>query len=1136
MFNEALGHTQTMANAKGVAHGATAYRLLLRGAPSVERCEGNRRSRLALGRRAMPLVAYVAIEGGAERARLAALLYPDSNEETARRNLRRLLFSLRDQFPGLLEDDAETVRLSPGVMVVLGADDAAEADGPTSTAPGLLGDTHHDDLPEFAAWLERQRELQQRHSSESLAARAEQHERAGELAQALVLAQQLSASAPHSEHALRRVMRLHYLRGDASAAIAAFEQSERWLKDELSARPSQETLTLLATIESAQAVVPAPVRSPIPASVMRPPRLVGRSTELQAMRAAWRASRAFLLLGEAGLGKTRLLGELAAEHDGALHVQARPGDAGIPYATLARALRALVERAPQVLDKAPRHEIVRVLPEVGDAPAAAREGQRLVLQRALAALLERAHPAGVSALMLDDLHFADDASLEMVQALAAQEPALPLAWGFAQRPGEGGAAAVALRDGLTEVHRLETIVIAPLGLAQMTELIESLGLAQLDAPRLASTLTRHSGGNPLFALETLKQGLIEQLDFDATPLPRPASIGALIERRLHSLPESTLALARVAAVAGVDFSIALAETVLGRRAVELASAWQALEQAHVLRDNAFAHDLVQDAVLRTLPAAVERHLHGAVAQYLEGGQFEPARIAAHWEAAACWQRAGECYREAAQRANYAARHREEAELLRHAVDCFERCDNAQGRFDAMSARVDALAQSNFGELALQEAGRLTEYAATDAQRVAAIRALVELKAHRGEHESAIDTAQEGLRIARAIGATAEAVRISCPLSGCLCLRMRGDEAIQLLRPLQAWVQEQPDDLLKIEFLEYLAMALDTVGRPSQAIEVREQALRAARAVGHRSKLGQSLSNVAVSYTKMGNPRRAREYSEQAVAMIRDDPGATGQSLSTIATLGRNCGDDAHYADALRLLKEALSGFEAAGTEFWIRVVQGWLAAVHAHLGQLARAQALLREDDRCLPGWLRASRRLVLVNCALDDGRPARGLIDEALGCVAPDERLYSAPVRLAALRIAAPSDALPELQAIEAEESSRQRWGLVLEARICRADTLRRLGRHTAAIAAVDAAFELMTDYSPFATYRPVVWLLAHRVFVEAGAPERLRAVLRDASDWIVFHALPRVPPEFRDSFLNRNPVNRELIRLARRERLLPI
>ena len=72
---------------------------------------------------------------------------------------------------------------------------------------------------------------------------------------------------------------------------------------------------------------------------------------------------------------------------------------------------------------------------------------------------------------------------------------------------------------------------------------------------------------------------------------------------------------------------------MGRRAVELANAWDELQQAQVLRDEAFAHDLVADAVLRGLPTAVARRVHAQCAGWLQAHQGEPARVARHWRGA-----------------------------------------------------------------------------------------------------------------------------------------------------------------------------------------------------------------------------------------------------------------------------------------------------------------------------------------------------------------------------------------------------------------------------------------------------------------------------------------------------------------------
>src|SRR5206468_2555661 len=110
---------------------------------------------------------------------------------------------------------------------------------------------------------------------------------------------------------------------------AAFERFERLLKDELGTRPSTETLDLLGTIERGRGAG-SRARSPTPIGLLRPPRFIGRQSELRRCDAAWMAGRVFLLRGEAGVGKSRLLSEFRADQPGTVLVSARPGDDNVP--------------------------------------------------------------------------------------------------------------------------------------------------------------------------------------------------------------------------------------------------------------------------------------------------------------------------------------------------------------------------------------------------------------------------------------------------------------------------------------------------------------------------------------------------------------------------------------------------------------------------------------------------------------------------------------------------------------------------------------------------------------------------------------------------------------------------------------
>jgi hypothetical protein len=196
-------------------------------------------------------------------------------------------------------------------------------------------------------------------------ARSRPFRKAGAIARGLVYAQRLAESNPLAEHAHRRLMRLHYLRGDRAAAIDVFERFEQCLKDEQGTPPSAETIELLATIERGGAALPAR-RAVVPASLIRPPRLVGRERELMALDHAWSARRTFLLVGEAGIGKSRLLQEFSAGRDGIVALRARPGDAGIAYAVLARLLRALLAEHALPLERGT---------PAGARPRAARAGR-----------------------------------------------------------------------------------------------------------------------------------------------------------------------------------------------------------------------------------------------------------------------------------------------------------------------------------------------------------------------------------------------------------------------------------------------------------------------------------------------------------------------------------------------------------------------------------------------------------------------------------------------------------------------------------------------------------------------------------------------------------------------------------------
>jgi hypothetical protein len=293
--------------------------------------------------------------------------------------------------------------------------------------------------------------------------------------------------------------------------------------------------------------------------------------------------------------------------------------------------------------------------------------QKLLLQALVEATLVDALAHGLQALCVDDLHFADEASVEFLQSLLQAEALAALHWGFAQRPAEAGGAAERAACGAREVARLETGVLQPLDLAQLADLVESIGLAELNAERLAPALLRHTGGNPLFALETLKDLVLSAMRGGRArrPLPQPVTVGALVERRLGQLSSEALRLVRVAALAGRSSAPSSPPTCSRRIRSTSPSPGASSSRRSVLRGGVFAHDLIFEAALASVPLPIARLLHKRIALHLAARAVLPERTAPHWAGAGEWQRAGEAYAAAARRAQGASQRS-------HEVDCWTR--------------------------------------------------------------------------------------------------------------------------------------------------------------------------------------------------------------------------------------------------------------------------------------------------------------------------------------------------------------------------------------------------------------------------------------------------------------------------------
>ncbi|MBX3600911.1 MAG: AAA family ATPase [Rubrivivax sp.] len=1060
-----------------------------------------------LERKAAAALAWLALAGPTPRRRLADLLWPAASEDAARNSLRQLLFKLRKAADAALVDGTEPLRLGQAWTV-------EPVDGE------LLAGWTYDDCPQFDHWLREARAASERQRMDHALQAIDADLEAGEFERALAASAALLQADALCEPVHQRQVQALYLAGRTHEALQAARGGVRLWRERLDAEPSPTFLQLLATVERAAAQAPAPQ---LTVAVLRPPRLVGRQRELELLAAARASGRVALVTGEPGQGKSRLLAEQAAAATGWRVLGCRPGDAGVPFGALARWLRALRAELPAALEPLPA-ALAHVLPEC--APAGAGRGGAGI-EAGLAEVLARATGAGLAGLALDDLHFADAASLELLAACMEAPSLSALRWTLARRPAEGDPALDRLADLLLDGGRLEPVRLEPLDVAGMRELLESLALPGLAGDELAAELWRATGGNPMFALETLK-ALIQQGVRAGSPLPRPPNVAALVERRLRQLSATALALARVAALAGPDFDATLAAHVLALPVLALADAWQELEAAQVLKDQAFAHDLIYEATLASVPAPVRRHARRGIAEYLATHDGEPARIAAHWLAAGEPARAAPHFVAAGRRAEAAARYGEARQLLEEAARCHELAADPAAAFDTRLALADLLMEAGGFAAAHQVLDALASGDADPDQRLRHVMQRMHVLVRDSQGDAAVALGEGALADPLLLeDATPRRVaELRWTLATCLRTAGRAEAALAQLALAEPLLAQSPDATWRCWFHSQRAIALSLLGQVGEASRSQAQSVAAAREVGRHRMLAGCLQNSATLATAAGQIVETLDLLDECLSLMAESGGADAFTLHVRVQRGRALVWLGRYRDALAVLEPLADGGPALPGHNRARVLAA-LAELWTHLGQPARCD-----------------RMMAAMAAAPDDdfGRQLNALLEEEITWLrlrppAPALAIAFEPARnptathLATARLLA-WRRQPEPGDLEALQRAGDGWrargeqGHALLADVIAAGWAARRGDREAAARHAARALESLRRLGAPGIYRPGLHLALVRATDEE--PALRERALRGGVEWVRNVARFHVPEAYRSSFLGENRVNRELLGLA--------
>ena len=1056
---------------------------------------------LPLSRKDAALLAVLALDGARARTALAALLWPTRTRERALGSLRQRCFRLaRSAGVPVVEGD-ETLRLAAGVALPSFEQQLADA---TPAADGeLLDGLAFDDSPALEQWLLAARERWRVQRAQALARIASRLEDAGRLADALHCAQRLARDEPLSDHAHRRLMRLHHLRGDLGAALEAYRAFAARLAAELGELPDDETAALAAALRLGTAPVRA--ATPLPVTLRRPPRLVGRGAAWAALARACDDGASVVVDGVPGIGKSRLLADAAAERartgTPVVAVEARTPDADRPYAVLARVLGALWfdPGAPcpgrgAALPAWARDELAALLPELGAAPPRV---DALRLARAVQFALADAGPALI---VIDDVQSADAASLEMLPSL--QRDAAPR-WWLGVRAGECPPALQAWLEASSAPRRVS---LAALSAPEVEQLLDDLALAHMRGPAWGAALARHTGGRPLFVLEILR-GLYESGSAAADPALALAAVAPgdstlqLVRTRLGRLAEAARQLAQTAAVVDTPLSADAAAQLLGGEPAGWFDAFGALEDAQWLDPDGRLHDLVRAAVLHAMPAGERRWRHARVAVWLDAGAAAAVQVARHWRAAGRDELAAPALLRAADEAQRTSRPREEARLREEAAQAWERAGEPAQAFDARRFDLPARVYSDGPIGAEPLVDRLEADAVTPAQRARARAARMHLHAVAGRPDLVLRVGHEALALAEA-AADPSALRFAGgDVAIALAEAGRTDDALALIERVRSTLR-QVSHAERQGYWSQRSHVLYRCSRLAECARALRSALALARQARDRREACTLMGNLAVVYGDLGRWNDAWRVVRDALA-LRADLGAVegGQAAGIDLIAGGALAALGRLGAAIDAFERADAAYARAGVDAgWRNVVERGLAAVHLLRGDADAAEAALRPLSPALPPFRVARRRLLEAAIAHRRGadpEPSLAAAAAVLDGGGDASVQLAVEAESALLRDAPP----PVLGALQRRAEAIEQHALALRLAWWRVDALRRNGDRAEAAALVRTLLaSAATPSQLLAAHR---FAIAQAALAEAGDPEAatcarrareaLRATARD-------------------------------------------
>jgi DNA-binding CsgD family transcriptional regulator len=688
--------------------------------------------------------------------------------------------------------------------------------------------------------------------------------------------------------------------------------------------------------------------------VIQSPVLVGRDAFLtliegQLAGAAAGAGRVLFVAGEAGIGKTRLLDSIARRAQASRFAVARaaafPGDVQSLAGLLLDLASDLMSATDPVLSGLGQSltSRLRALPaDAGDA-----HHRRRLLVQDLADLLVTVEPGSPVLIILEDLHWADELSLDVLGHLARRISTRPMLVAGAYRSDELYPS-LPMRDlrGRLLAQRLAEEVRLPRLALDQTATMTSAALGRPVPAQLVAAIHERTDGIPLHVEEFLaaidEDILTPQSGATVQAAAVPDTLSHAVLSRARHLTTLTRDVASAAAVIGRSFNFDLLTAVTGTGPDDVARALRQLHEAYLVLPGAdavtfdFRHALIRDTLYADTGLPVRRRLHERVARAAVERGYRGAFISAHFEHAACPGPAYEYAIAAAHEARALSAHGEALELFRRAVRNLPAQLPALEQAGLFAALGDEAAATD-DNIAAAQAYRTAHELTTTAGDVRAAAALVPrmvavahllgtgLDARVGILQAALDSL-EGV-----VGTDRERARLHSAMAAAFLLDDRLEEAITHAERGRAASQRIGDDEAALNAATTLGSVLAFAGRMDEGWQLLEDAITRARDASQEAEAARGFRMVGSSASELMEYDRAEHWLTEGVryaenvelwnhrhymaSHLAHVQWATGQ-WSAAALTAQNALADGRGGITTRITAQYVLGYLAMGRGDW----------------------------------------------------------------------------------------------------------------------------------------------------------------------------------------------------------------------------